>query len=260
MWFSHFFHRRKEIRRDRLYGHLAACAVWPSKLVGWVLVLLTACQSAPVTPAPAPALTVPPVLRALETSAPMTLVPPQTPTPIPTLAATPTAIPVVLDKWLPYQDPGKQFTFRFPPDWGGRGYTQAITRTVRALSVDTIVLRGLQGTAGPEFVMLYNWPALDPTQPPANATAWSSVAGLAKLFLYPDCMTTFDSPAPVTLAGQQVMGVKFVAQCDRLYAGYLVGIVNRGVNYGLVVDVRMEDWDAWQPTFETIFASFAFGP
>ena len=224
--------------------------------------MLTACQAGlPTTPtATAPALTVPPVLGALQTPVPMTLVPPQAPTPLPTLVATPTAIPVELDKWQTYQDPGKEFSFRFPPDWGGRGYTQAITRTVRALSVDTIVLRGPQGTAGPEFVLMYNWPALDPTQPPANATAWSSVAGLAKLFLYPECMTTFDSPGPATLAGQQVMGVKFLAQCDRLYAGYLVGIVNRSVNYGLVVDVRAEDWDAWRPTFETLFASFAFSP
>ena len=224
--------------------------------------LVAACQAPPqATPVtPPPAWTMPPVMRALETPVPATLAPLPTPTPLPTLAVTPTAIPVALDEWQTYQDPGQQFTFRFPPDWGGRGYTQAITRTVRALSVDTIVLRGPQGSAGPEFVMMYNWPALDPTQPPANATAWSSVAGLAKLLLYPDCMTTFDSPAPVTLAGQQVMGVKFVGQCDRLYAGYLVGIVNRGVNYGLVVDVRAEDWDAWRPTFETMFASFTFGP
>jgi hypothetical protein len=250
------------MRRDRLYRRWP-CVSWRSMLVCSALVLLTACQSAPVTPAltatSALPLTVPPVLRALQTSAPATLAPLPTPTPIPTLAVTPTAIPVALDKWQTYEDPGQRFTFRFPPDWGGRGYTQAITRTVRALSVDTIVLRGPQGNAGPEFVMMYNWPALDPTQPPANATAWSSVAGLAKLFLYPDCTTTFDSPAPVTLAGQQVMGVKFVGQCDRLYAGYLVGIVNRGVNYGLVIDVRAEDWDAWRPTFETIFASFMFG-
>jgi len=226
------------------------------------VVTLTACQAEPLaTPVtPAPALTVPPVLRVLETPVPMTLVPLQTPTTVPTLAVTPTAIPVALDKWQTYEDPAKEFSFRFPPDWGGRGYTQAITRTVRSLVVDTIVLRGPQGSAGPEFVMLYNWPALDPTQPPANATAWSSVAGLAKLFLYPECATTFDSPGPTTLAGQQVMGVKFVAQCDRLYAGYLVGIVNRGVNYGLVVDVRAEDWDAWRPTVETLFASFAFSP
>jgi hypothetical protein len=227
-----------------------------------LLVIMTACRAEPsaTTVTPAPALTAPPLLRILETPVPMTLVPPQTPTPLPTLVATPTAIPVELDKWQTYQDPGKEFSFRFPPDWGGRGYTQAITRTVRALSVDTIVLRGPQGTAGPEFVLMYNWPALDPTQPPANATAWSSVAGLAKLFLYPECTTTFDSPGPATLAGQQVMGVKFLAQCDRLYAGYLVGTVNRSVNYGLVVDVRAEDWDAWRPTFETLFASFAFGP
>jgi hypothetical protein len=231
-------------------------------LVCWALVILTACQAeSPATPAATmPPLTVPPVLLVLQTPVPATLIPLPTPTLVPTLAATPTAIPVELDKWQTFQDPGQQFTFRFPPDWGGRGYTQAITRTVRALSVDTIVLRGPQGNAGPEFVIMYNWPALDPTQPPANATAWSSVAGLSKLFLYPDCMTTFDSPAPVTLAGQQVMGVKFVAQCDRLYAGYLVGIVHRGVNYGLVVDVWAEDWDAWRPTFETLFASLAFGP
>lgn len=232
------------------------------RIVFVCLILIgTACQAKPpATPVtPAPAWTMPPVLRVLETPIPVTLVPPRPPTSIPTLAVTPTAIPVTLDKWQSYKDPGQQFTFRFPPDWGGRGYTQAITRTVRALSVDTIVLHGPQGNAGPEFVMLYNWPALDPTQLPANATAWSSVAGLAKLFLYSDCTTTFDSPTPVTLASQQVMGVKFVAQCDRLYAGYLVGIVNRGVNYGLVVDVQAEDWDAWRPTFETMFASFAFG-
>jgi hypothetical protein len=227
-----------------------------------LLVIVTACQAEPpaATVAPAPPLTPPPVMRILETPVPVTLVPPQTATLVPTLVATPTAIPVELDKWQTYQDPAKEFSFRFPPDWGGRGYTQAITRTVRALSVDTIVLRGPQGMAGPEFVLMYNWPALDPTQPPANATAWSSVAGLAKIFLYPECMTTFDSPGPTTLAGQQVMGVKFLAQCDRLYAGYLVGIVNRSVNYGLVVDVRAEDWDAWRPTFEMLFASFAFGP
>jgi len=31
------------------------------------------------------------------------------------------------------------------------------------------------------------------------------------------------------------------------------------VNYGLMVDVPAEDWDAWRPTFETLFASFTFG-
>ena len=56
------------------------------------------------------------------------------------------------------------------------------------------------------------------------------------------------------------MGAKFVVQCDRLYAGYLVGIVHKGVNYGLLVDVPVEDWDAWRPTFETMLASFIFGP
>jgi hypothetical protein len=235
---------------------------WHFSLLVCLVLIGAACQAKPPTTATAtmPPLTVPSVLRVLETPVPATLAAPPTPTFVPTLAATPTAIPVALDKWQTYEDPGKQFTFRFPPDWGGRGYTQAITRTVRTLSVDTVVLRGPQGNAGPEFVIMYNWPALDPTQPPANATAWSSVAGLSKLFLYPDCTTTFDSPAPVVLAGQPVMGVKFVAQCDLLYAGYLVGIVNRGVNYGLVADVRAEDWDAWRPTFETLFASLAFGP
>ena len=224
---------------------------------------LTACQAAPVTTAtsvPVPTLPRPIETRSIPTAAPITLVPPPTPTVLPTLAVTPTAIPVELETWKTFESPDQAFAFHYPPDWRGRGYTQAITRTVRLIEVDTLVLRGPGGNAGPEFVMLYNWAALDPTQPPANATAWSSVAGLAKLFLYPECTTTFDSPAPVTLAGQQTMGAKFVAQCDRLYAGYLIGIVYKGVNYGLVVDVPAEDWDAWRPTFETLFASFTFGP
>jgi hypothetical protein len=169
-----------------------------------------------------------------------------------------TPIPVTLDKWQQFTSSDNAFSFRYPPDWGGRGYTQAITQTFRLLTVDTIVLRGPPGQTGPEFVLLYNWTPLDLAEPQANATAWSSAAGLAKMFLYPSCTTTFDSPAPVTLAGQQTLGVKFVAQCDRLYAGYLVGIVNRGVSYGLIVDVRADEWDAWRPTLETMIASFSF--
>jgi len=226
--------------------------------------ILAACRAeTPMnTPAPvaAPTMPRPSVVTAIPTAAPITLVPPPTPTVLPTPAATPTAIPVALEMWKSFESPDKTFAFHFPPDWSGRGYTQAITRTLRPFTVDTLVLHGPGGSAGPEFVMLYNWAALDPTQPPANATAWSSVAGLAKLFLYPNCTTTFDSPAPVALAEQQTMGAKFVAQCDRLYAGYLIGIVHKGVNYGLVVDVPAEDWDAWRPTLETLFASFTFGP
>jgi hypothetical protein len=154
----------------------------------------------------------------------------------------------------------KTFSFRYPPDWVGREYTQAITRTVYPLTVDFIWLRGPDKAIAPEFVVMYNWPSLDPVQSPSNADAWSSVAGLAKIFLYPNCATTFDSPAPLTLSGQQTMGAKFVVQCDRLYAGYLVGVVRKGVNYGLLVDVPAEDWDAWRPTFETMLASFTFGP
>jgi len=56
------------------------------------------------------------------------------------------------------------------------------------------------------------------------------------------------------------MGAKFIVQCDRLYVGYLTGLVHNGVNYGLVADVPFEDWDAWRPTIETLFASFALGP
>jgi len=236
--------------------------------------LLTACQVAPGTPYAVPTMPRPPEAQAIPTGAPtaprppetrtvptaepLTLVPAPTPTPPPTLAITPTAVPVVLDKWQTYEDPGKEFAFRFPPDWGGRGYTQAITRTIYPLTVDFVWLRGPGPATAPEFVLMYNWPALDPLQPVTNTTAWSSVGGLAKLFLYPNCATTFDSPAPLTLSGQPTMGAKFVAQCDRLYAGYLVGIVRKGVNYGLVVDVPAEDWDAWRPTFETLLASFKF--
>jgi hypothetical protein len=232
-------------------------------IVFLVLLALAACQAAPVTaptPIPVPTLPRPAETKSIPTAAPITLVPPPTPTVLPTLAVTPTAIPVQLDTWKTFESPDKTFAFHYPPDWRGRGYTQEITRTLRLLQVNTLVLRGPGGSAGPEFVMLFNWPALDPTQLPTNATAWSSVAGLAKLFLYSDCTTTFDSPAPVTLAGQQTIGAKFVAQCDRLYAGYLIGIVHEGVNYGLVVDVPAEDWDAWRSTFETLFASFTFGP
>ena len=226
--------------------------------------ILAACQAeTPMnTPAPvaAPTMPRPSTVTVIPAAVPITLVPPPTPTVLPTPAVTPTAIPVALETWKSFESPDKTFAFHFPPDWSGRGYTQAITRTLRPFTVDTLVLHGPGGRAGPEFVMLYNWAALDPMQPPANATAWSSVAGLAKLFLYPDCTTTFDSPAPVTLAEQQTMGAKFVAQCDRLYVGYLIGIVRKGVNYGLVVDVPAEDWDAWRPTVETLFASFTFGP
>jgi hypothetical protein len=219
---------------------------------------LAACQAAPVTPYAVP--TLPQASRAIPTAAPITLVPPPAPTPLPTLAVTPTAIPVALDKWQVFESPDKAFSFRFPPDWGGRAYTQALTRTLQPLSVDIITLRGPGGPTGPEFVLMYNWPPLDPTQPPTNATAWSSVAGLAKLFLYPTCTTTLDSPAPLTLSGQQTLGAKFVVECDRVYAGYLAGIVYKGVNYGVLADVPVEAWDAWRPTFETMFASFAFGP
>jgi hypothetical protein len=198
-------------------------------------------------------------LTAIATAEPMTLVPPPAPTQVPTLAVTPTAVPVQLDKWQLYESQDKSFSFRFPPDWGGREYRQAITGTVRPLTVDFVWLRG-PGEAGPEFVIMYNWVPLDLTQPPTNGTAWSSVAGLSKLFLYPQCLTTFDSPAQVTLAGQQTVGAKFAIQCDRLYVGYLAGIVHRGGNYGLLVDAPAEEWDAWQPTFETLLASFAFNP
>ena len=245
-------------------------------LVYLALALLTACQSAPGTPYTVPTLPRPPETRAMSAGVPTvprppetqvvptaalsTVVPAPTLTQLPTLAVTPTAVPVTLDKWLAYEDAGKKFAFRFPPDWGGRGYTQAITGTVYPLIVDFVWLRGPGGAAAPEFVLMYNWPALDPLQPPDNTTAWSSVGGLAKLFLYPNCATTFDSPAPLTLSGQQTAGAKFVAQCDRLYAGYLVGIVHQRVNYGLVVDVPAEDWDAWQPTIETMLASFTLSP
>ena len=226
--------------------------------------LLVACEAGtpmPITPtmeAPT-ALPRPMEPTVVPTAAPMTLVPPPAPTQVPTLAVTPTAIPVALDKWELHESPDKSFSFRFPPDWYGREYTQAITRTVKPLTVDFVWLRG-PGQIGPEFVIMYNWPALDLTRPPANATAWSSVAGLAKIFLYPQCMTTFDAPAPVTLSGQQTMGVKFAVQCDRLYVGYLAGVVYKGVNYGLLVDVPAEEWDAWQPTFETMLASFMISP
>jgi hypothetical protein len=199
-------------------------------------------------------------LTVVPTAAPITLVPPPAPTQLPTLAITPTAIPVALDKWKLAASEDKSVSFRYPPDWVGRESTQAITRTLQPITVDMVWLQGPGGASGPEFVLMYNWPAFDVTQPPANATAWSSVAGLAKIFLYNDCATTFDSPAPTMLAGQQTMGTKFVAQCSRLYAGYLVGIVHKGVNYGLLVDVPAEDWEAWRPTFETMFASFTFGP
>jgi hypothetical protein len=231
--------------------------------------LLVACQTQmPVsTPTPIPAVPVaatalprPTETRGIPTAAPITLVPLPTPTVVPTLSVTPTPIPVALDKWQVYESPDKAFSFRFPPDWGGRETTQAITRTLQPITVDMIWLRGPGGANGPEFVLMHHWPVLDLTQPPTNVTAWSSVAGLAKIFLYPNCVTTFDSPVPVMLAGQQTMGVKFVIQCDRLYAGYLAGIVYRGVNYGLLVDVPAEDWDAWRPTFETLIASFTFGP
>jgi hypothetical protein len=196
----------------------------------------------------------------IQTVIPVTLVPPPAPTPLPTLAVTPTAIPVALDKWQAFESPDKAFSFRFPPGWGGRAYTQAITRTLSPLSVDIIMLRGPGNNTDPEFVLIYNWPPLDPTQQTTNTTAWSSVAGLAKLFLYPNCVTTFDLPAPLTLSGEQTMGAKFVVQCDRLYAGYLVGIVHKGVNYGLLVDVPVETWDAWRPTFEAMLASFTLSP
>jgi len=226
-----------------------------------LFVLSTACQPAQVvTPAVAPTMPSPPETRAIPTAAPVTLVPPPTRTPVPTLAATPTAVQVALEQWRVYEGQATPFTFRFPPDWAGREYTQAITRTVYPLAVDIVWLRGPGGPAAPEFVLMHNWPALDPTQPPANATAWSSVAGLAKLFLYPSCVTTFNAPAPLTLAGQQTMGAKFVVQCDRLYAGYLVGLVSKGKHYGMLVDVPAEDWDAWRSTFEAIFASFTLSP
>ena len=237
-----------------------------------IAVLSAACSSPSVTPYAVPTMprpvetqvvpTVPrpPETRAVPTAEPYTVAPAPTPTLPPTLAVTPTAVPIALDKWQAYQDTEKRFAFRFPPDWGGRGYTQAITRTVLPLAVDVVWLHGPGGAASPEFVLMYNWPALDPIQAPTNDTAWSSVGGLAKIFLYPSCGTTFDSPAPLTLSGQRVMGAKFVVQCDRLYAGYLVGIVHKGMNYGLVVDVPAEDWDAWRPTFETMLASFTLGP
>ncbi len=222
-----------------------------------MLMALVACQS---TPAPSTPVSVPlpPTVPAVPTAVPMTLVPLATPTLLPTLAITPTPVPVDLAKWQPYNDPDKTFSFRFPPDWSGRAYTQALTRTLIPLNLDTVWLRGPDGDMGPEFVLLYNWPSLDPTQPATNSTAWSSVEGLSKLFLYPNCMTTFDTPAPVEVAGEQTMGAKFLVQCDRLYAGYLVGVTRNRVNYGLLVDVVAENWDAWRPTFETMLASFTF--
>lgn len=219
--------------------------------------ILAACQAAPATPMSVPTIPGPPPAQTLPDA---TLVPPPTPTPLPTLAVTPTAVPVALDKWQVFEGPGKTFSFRYPPDWAGREYTQAITRTIQPLTVDFVWLRGPGEATAPEFVLMYNWPALDPIQPPSNATAWSSVGGLAKIFLYPNCTTTFDAPAPLTLSGQQTMGAKFVVQCDRLYAGYLVGAVQNGVNYGLLVDVPAENWDAWRPTLETMLASFTFSP
>ena len=233
-----------------------------------VLLMLVACQPAPsvntpmpITPAPAVATALPRPTETLgiPTTMPATLVPPPTPTIWPTLAITPTPVPVALDKWKLVESQDKSVSFRYPPDWSGRNSTQAITRTLQPIQADMVWLRG-PGANDPEFVLMYNWRAFDLAQPATNATAWSSVAGLAKLFLYPDCVATFDAPAPVTLAGQQTMGVKFVVQCDRLYAGYLAGLVHQGVNYGLIVDVPAEAWDAWRPTFETIFASLAFGP
>ncbi len=235
---------------------MAIAAIW----------LLAACRSMGATTTPAaatPAATPspPPATRAIPTPAPVTLVPPAALSPLPTLSATPTAVPVNLAKWQIFEGPGKAFSFRYPPDWAGRTYTSAITRTVRPLSVDLAWLRGPSSPntgTGPEFVLLFNWPSLDPTLPVTNTSAWSSVAGLSKLFLYANCATTFDSPAPVTIAGEQTLGAKFVAQCDRLYAGYMTGVVHNGLNYGLVVDVPAEEWDAWRPTFETMLASFAF--
>jgi hypothetical protein len=216
-----------------------------------------------ITPAPAAATSLPRPTETRDTlpatAVPATLAPPPTPTILPTLAVTPTPVPVALDKWKLVESQDKSVSFRYPPDWIGRNSTQAITRTLQPIQTDMVWLRG-PGANDPEFILMYNWRAFDLAQPPANATAWSSVAGLAKLFLYPDCVANFDAPAPVTLAGQQTMGVKFVVQCDRLYAGYLAGIVHKGVNYGLIADVPAEAWDAWRPTFETMFASLAFGP
>lgn len=224
------------------------------KLLACLAFLLAACQAEP-TPYAVPTLPRPPQ-TSVPTAAPITLVPLRTPTPLPSPAITPTAIPMALDKWQLYESQDKTFSFRFPPDWGGRESTQAISSTLQPITVDMAWLRGPGGAAGPEFVLMHHWPALDPTQPPANATAWTSVAGLSKIFLYSGCTMKLDAPAPVTLAGQQTMGAKFIVQCDRLYAGYLVGLVHRGVNYGLLVDVPAEDWDAWRPTLETMLASF----
>jgi hypothetical protein len=251
MRLSYYFHHRKEMKQLCLCRHLAfACLAF----------ILVACQAAPTTPVAVPTMPLPPQAQMFMPPEPATLVPPPAPSPLPTLAVTPTAIPVALDKWPVFESPAKTFSFRYPPDWAGREYTQAITRTVYPLTVDFIWLRGPDKATAPEFVVMYNWPSLDPVQSPGNADAWSSVAGLAKIFLYPSCATTFDSPAPLTLSGQQTMGAKFVVQCDRLYAGYLVGTVRKGVNYGLLVDVPVEDWDAWRPTFETMLASFALNP
>jgi hypothetical protein len=253
MRLSHFSHHEKRIKRP------GVCRVL---LIGCLLVLLAACSSEPTatsTPVAAPTFAPPTAITGLPTPAPMTLVPPASPTILPTLAVTPTPVPLNLDKWKLYTGPANEFSFRYPPDWGGREYAQAITNTFKPLTVNFVYLYG-PGPVSPEFVVMHHWPALDATQLPSNATAWSSVAGLARIFLYSECATTFDAPAPAKISGQDVSGAKFIVQCDRLYAGYLVGIVNNGVNYGLLVDVPAEEWDAWRPTFETMLASFSFGP
>ena len=249
------------MRRLCLGSLWAVSASWRAILLCWVLMLSVACEPGPTpTPVAVPTMPRPPEAKPVPTSVPMTLVPPPTPTIWPTPAITPTPVPMVLDKWQVYESQDKSFSFRFPPDWGGRELAQAITNTLQPLTVDMVWLRGPGGASGPEFVLMHHWPPLDVAQPLVNATAWSSVAGLAKLFLYPNCATTFDSPTLLTLAGQQTWGVKFVVQCDRLYAGYLAGIVHNGVSYGLLADVPAEDWDAWRPTIETMFASFALNP
>jgi len=154
---------------------------WRSLLACWALVMLTACQGRPPTTqvSNSPPLTVPPVLRVLQRRC----LPRSSPFRRDARSDTrryATAIPVELDKCKPTKTPP---AVHLPLSAGlGRArYTQP-SRAPSGAVGRHIVLHGPQGNAGPVFVVMYKWPALDPTQPPANATAWSSVAACPSCF------------------------------------------------------------------------------